>query len=338
MALPQLPESAGQPATDAVAPQSLGPCKVDDKGSLAIALRGGATAGRQRQTFDLVPKTDNPREWNFVMVGEEGSLIVATLAAKEGSVIFQWTEGAVEKAQDAGYLCNCALELASGTHRHLAALRMPIEAEPLPVEIDRHGAPERWQIPFMPAPKQVFVEVAKVEGFQQLRLEPAKAVNLGEQITVWTGPDEKTPLLALRIDTKASTSVLSVSLTPHVKPAGSKTTRAYSKKEATTALNQMSREFTQLQAKSSELKKSKPTPPKGVSTTEFNKKLDEYTKITLPNEIADKQTQIEQLKFLTEFSANTDAKIHFRVYHESDAGPIELLKTYVETAAKGKKK
>jgi serine/threonine protein kinase len=339
VALPELPEAAGQPAGDALAPQTLGPCKLADKAPLEVTLKGGSTASRLKQSFELAPQSGKPRVWEFLLAGGDAPVTIATLSAQDDSVVFQWTEKAVEQPQPARYLCNCLLELTSGTDRHTAALRLPIETDPMIVEVERRGAPLKLQIPDLPPAKRVFIEVARCEGFKQLRVDPAKPVNPGELITVWTGPDEKTPLLALRIDTLTSTRVLTVEVTPHVKVEGAKSTRLFSKKDLTKESNQVTQEFTQLQNKSKALKEKKPTPPKGMSATEFNKKLDEYMKTTLPKEIADRQAQLEQLRFLNEFaSKDTEPKIHFRVFHETGEGPLDLLRTYAEAPAKGKKK
>jgi eukaryotic-like serine/threonine-protein kinase len=324
VSLPELPEATGQPSTDAMSPLVLGPCKLDAGATLVVSLLGadGAIRG-SRQKFDLVPKAGAAREWDFFLTGGAAPVAIATLAAKEGNLVFQWTDEAVKQAASARQLCNCALDLTAETRHIVTALRTPVRGEPLKVEIDKASPAVRWNIGALPMAKQMFIEVTRTEGIKAHRQEPKGPVSVGETFTVGTGKDDKSVALFLKLTTSSTARTVDVKLQPQVKLEGQEL-RNYRRKELLNLQPQIAQEIPVIEA---ELKKTKDKRP----SLPAEKQLQETRVASLANELLNRSNALDQIVYLTSFADNFPgtALMHFRVYYQSQSGDtqIDLLRT-----------
>ena len=316
VSLPPLPDE-----DEAMPPTALGPCKVDDKTMVALALLGGETAIRAtRQKFELQPKGDKHRDWDVVVAGGGSPIAIAALSAKDGGLMFQWKEDGVQQAALAKQLCNCALAL--GTSRQIVVLREAAFGAPLVVEIEKPGAAVKWNIGDLPMAKQVFIDVTRTDGFKRLRQDPKGPISVGDTVIVGTGPAEKSIPLLLKLTTSSTANTIDVRLQPIVKLEGWSEGRPYRRKDLLALQQQSSQELTRLTA---ELRKSKDSRPR----TDPEKEAKDATIKRLANELAAVNTVLDQLRFVIDFMGSTesDAKIHFRVYSHAGDTKIDLLKT-----------
>ncbi len=320
VALPELPDMPDASSAATLSPIELGPCAADEKAKLTINLLGGDTAIRApKQKLELQPKTDSGREWNFVLSGGAAPINVATLAAQNGKLMFQWTEDGVKQAALAKQLCNCALAL--GEKRQIAALRTAERGAPLPVDIDKAGASVKWNIGDLPLAKQVYIEATRAEGFKVLRQEPKNPANVGDALFVHTG--EKTAPLILKLATSSTANAVEVRLQPTVRLEGWPEARPYRRKELVNLQQQQGQDLTILTKEHSTLKS------KSIRLDSPEYKVKEATLERMSKELVALNTVLDQLRFILDFSGATDIppKIHFRVYCLAGDAKIDLLRT-----------
>jgi hypothetical protein len=319
ISLPPLPE-ADSP-TAALKPVSLGRCDLDGDSPIGIVLLGGDTAIRAtRQRFELVPREMSPREWDIQLTGTGETAAVAALSVKNGELLFQWTEVAAAQALVVRHLMNCALTL--GNSKQTLAFRMPQKAQPLVIDIEKPSASVKWTVNNLPLAKQIFLEVTRTEGFPKLRQDPKGATNVGDTVTIGTGPAEKSIPLFLKLNTASAAAAIDVRSQFAVKVESSGDARPYRRKDLTAAQLQYQQELGRLR---SELRKAKDSRPRADAEREAR----EATITRLANEETALNTTLDQLRFILEFAGSTEgaAKIHFRVYFLAGDAKIELLKT-----------
>jgi serine/threonine protein kinase len=322
VSLPELPEAMGQPSTDATAPLVLGPFKIDDAATLIVTLLGADGAIRaSRQKFELQPRPGSTRDWDFFLTGGAAPAVIATLSAKEGNLLFQWTDEGLKQAPLAKQLCNCALDLTSGASHHVAALRTAMNGDPLVVEIDKPSVSAKWNIGDLPVAKQLFLQVTRTEGIKAYRQEPKGPVNVGETLTIATGATDKSTPLHLKLSTSANARAVDIKLMPQVKLEGQEQ-RAYRRKDLLGLQPQVSQEIKLLETQIKQEKARRPT-------QEIEKLARDQKVAALTSEILVRANVEEQLRFLTSFADNFPgtALIHFRVYYQAGDHQIDLLRT-----------
>jgi serine/threonine protein kinase len=328
--LPPLPETAGQSPGEALTAIELGPCRLDDKAPLLVVLHGGETAIRTpRQKFELQGKPGG-RAWDVLMSSGDSPAVVATIAAQEQKLMFQWTGEALKQAPTAQQLANCALELTSDKHRHVAALRLPVLGEPLVVEIDKAGDNAKWLMGNLPSLKSTFLEVTRAEGFKPVKQEPKEPVNPGTTILVWVGPKDKPPPLALKLTSTANLRGVTVNMQPQVKLEGVTDLKPYRRKEVLPLQPQAARDLEILRNQLEAAKRKRPS-------TVADKAVLEGTKTNLTTQVDSRAILLDQLAFLADFTESTagNARLHFRVYHQaSDNVQVDLLITENGSEAK----
>lgn len=324
VSLPDLPDAASAVPNLSVAPAVLGPCTVKDGAPLAIALLGGDTAIRgARQKFELHPREGSPRACDITLSGNGESVAIATLDANNGNLMFRWTEAGARQAALSKQLCNCALAL--GKSRKIVALREAAVGAPLVVEIEKPGAAVKWNIGDLPVAKQIFVEVTQTEGFENLKQDPKNPVNVGDPILIASGPAEKSIPLQFKLNTASTADAIEVKLQTSVKLEGRLDSMAYRRKELLALQPQLREQLTRITADRDSAKAKRPSQP-------AEKEAQKATVDRLAREITSLNILLDQLRYVTDFSATTNgqAKIHFRVYFLCGDTKIDLLKTVQE--------
>jgi serine/threonine-protein kinase len=324
VSLPKLGSAMSDLPPEALAPKALGPCKVDPSILVVTHLRGGEFAARGgRQKFEMAAANNGTakQDWEVNLTGPEGAVLVAKLGVKEGNLTFQWTpEGA--KEANAPYLANCALELSAGTGRHVVALREPVVGPPLVIELEKPGS-AKWLVDHLPDPKSIHFEVTELEGMPRKKFDGDINVlrGVGEDMTVWTGPDDETMPLGIRLTSGISGKNVQVTSAPWLKFEGMKKAEKYSKKIL--AANKAG--ATQ---RLSVLTQQREALPKGEQTEAQRNLLDQ--------EIQALSKGTSQVDAITEFIDKLKGvgKIHFRVFYAAEEGAqVDLLVTSNEPAA-----
>jgi serine/threonine-protein kinase len=319
VALPLLPEGTAQPASDALAPQSLGPCQTADDAIVLAKLKGGETAIRGgKQKLDLQPKGGTaPRDWEFQLIGGDAPLVIATLAAKEDSLVFQWTEAGAKHAAQARQLCNCALDLAAGAGKHVVALRQPASGQPLVVDFEK-ATSVKWTIENLPDPKSIHVEATRFDGLPRQKLQPS-AAPLGDELVLWTGPAEDAMFLSLKLVPSAQGRGVQLAAQPQVKLQGMTKATRFSKKEAAASRQAADAQLANLTGQLNLLSKKKAKKGDAV----------DQAKAQIQNQLDETHKGVAALDQVLTFvsSQQGTSRIHFRVYHEVEDGQIDLLVT-----------
>jgi len=313
-----LPPLAEGMTGEALAPATLGPCQVEGEAIVHASLKGGETAIRgSKLKFDLQPKNGTaPRDWEFHLIGGEAPTVIATLAAKEGNLVFQWTEAAAKQVLHTKQLCNGAIELACGANKHLVALREPAMGAPLAIEFEKPQS-AKWTIENLPDPKSIQIEITKVDGLPKLKQEPIGSAAIGEDLQIWTGPDADSLFLCLRIDTSPQARGLQVASTPQLRlPAMAKPAK-YSKKEVTAARQTTNDQLASLTNQLTLLSKQKKTQQTDAMKGKIQSTIDEMNK----------GAAVIQKLFDFVASMQGIGTIQFRVFHQADDAQIDLLIT-----------
>jgi len=321
VALPKLGNAMSDLPPEALAPKSLGPCKVDPKVLVIARLKGGEFAARGgRQKFELVAASGGTalQDWEVNLTGPEAPLLVAKLGVKEGNLNFQWTpEGA--KEANAPYLANCALELSAGTGHHTVAFREPVVGPPMTIELEKQGT-AKWVVDLLPDPKSIHFEVTKLDGIPRQKFDPENVMRgVGEDMTVWTGVTDDAMPLGIKLTSGISGKNVQITSFPWVKFEGMKKAEKYSKKVlatgragATQRLNALTQQLN--------------------STAKDN----EAQRNLLNLEIEALNKGASQVEALTGFidALQGTGKIHFRVYYLADeTTQVDLLVTSSDAAA-----
>jgi hypothetical protein len=319
--LPKLPTStSAETPAEALAPLVLGPCVVDEKSLVILQLKGGDGAIRGgKQKFEIAAAQGGTalRDWEISLTGGAANIIAALLSVKDNQLTFQWTpEGAKQSA--APLLCNCGLHLSAGPGQHDLAFRTPIKGEPLVVGLDRGGSSVTWKIDLLPDPKKLFIEITTLEGgFLKHKFKERQTLEGTDRTELWTGSDEAAMPLGWRIASTVKNDSIEVDSLPQYQIRGvTRQPKPLVKKE----LAPLEKQFDQ-------------------SRFLVNKKIEAASKAK--GEGAERQANLgkvelekvnaadDQLKELKSLIEDLDGKgaIHFRVYYQTEDGPIDLLVT-----------
>jgi hypothetical protein len=293
---------------------------VDDKQLVIISLKGGDGAIRGgKQKFEIAAAQDGTalRDWEISLTGGANPpLVVALLGVKDNQLTFQWTPAGA-KESSAPLLGNCGLHLSAGAGQHDVALRTPIVAEPLAVNLERVGSTVKWNIDLLPDAKKVFVEITRLEGdFLEHKFKERQTLEGSDSTEVWTGSVPEAMVLGLKITSTVSAQSVQVKSSPQYQ------------------LKSMPRPKLLL-------KKDLGVIEKLLDQGRFvaNKKLELATKAK--GEVAERQKNLTQIELdkvneaaeqLTELKSLIDGldgkgAVHFRVFYQTDDGPIDLLVT-----------
>lgn len=314
--LPPLTSTLAEPA-EPLSPVALGPCVIDEKALVIIHLLGGTGAIRGgKQTFELKEASGGTslREWEISLLTGETGVVVARLEAKDGQLWFQWQRAAPEHVS-AALLRNCALSMSAGADQHKAALRKPVVGAPLAVNYEKPGA-VRWTIESLPDPKSIMIEIGRLEGdFQASKFDkqPLEGSDTGG---VWAGTTEDALILGLKLTTSLTARGIEVKTAPQLKTS-------VMKRPAPLNLREMASE-----EKKVALRRDQLTIQINSLPNQKNEAVDRQRNL-LNVEIDKVNAYGDQLTQLTSLVENLHgkAKIHFRVYYQTDDGEIDLLTT-----------
>ncbi len=328
--LPVLFGDDGNAAPNAFAAKPLGTIVLADKVLCSIYLRGGDGATRAKKVFTI--KNANAglaeRAWEFRMEGssELGDAVVANLEIKDDNKLyFQWTKDAVKDPLSA-HLVNCMLNInltVGGATKDLA-LRKPVVLEPITLEMERAGAKVRWEIPHPPNPDKVFWTVSKLAApFPKHVKEPDQPIpanNGGQLIRFGEKEEDKVMLLKLTSKLRRHLEMNVTAFAQFDKAAEMQPINKASLKKmdqfVTASAQQASIRVQQLAVYnpgSDGAKKQQHEQQKNLA----NQAMAQMTLM---------KAKMEKLKQLHE-SLNGQGKLQFRVFYQTEAGDVTLLRT-----------
>lgn len=171
----QLAEQITLPAPEAgtaSAPVLLGTLAADF--DLSPSLLGAETAAA-RQSFSIQP-AGTTGQWNINLHEGKGAadagVTVAQLVHENGQLSIRWTDQA-QNTSEAGYLGNCVLQLEGAGQRRRITMRQAVDAPALEMNFDRPRDNVRVDIPWLPDPAAVHVELIPPEsGFPPHEFDP----------------------------------------------------------------------------------------------------------------------------------------------------------------------
>lgn len=147
---------------------TLGEVKLEPNGIVFLRLLGGekaTPAGRSALVLNNANSGTAANEWEVASTDAKGAqVIVAKLALKDNQLSFQWTPEAIESPPVAAGLMNCVLQLASGPKTHRVALRKPVEASPIVLNLERPAIKLPVEFATPPDWSAVRVEILSVDS------------------------------------------------------------------------------------------------------------------------------------------------------------------------------
>ncbi|NUQ62370.1 MAG: protein kinase [Pirellulales bacterium] len=142
-----------------------------------LYLLGGEEAMKKSRKYLLERQEADPAKasWTIklqtsVTGSDPQTTDVAKLWRADKALMFQWADGVA--AGEANYLRNCMLQIrVQGASKYLPLLN-PLAVEPLSIDIERGTAKAGFPIKWLPEGDALKVEITKVEGPENYRIEP----------------------------------------------------------------------------------------------------------------------------------------------------------------------
>lgn len=329
--LPPLFDDEGEPHPQAQQRKPLGTIVLADKVLCSIYMRGGDGATRGRKVFTIRNANGGlaEREWEIRLEGSDigGENIVARLKLEDDhKLYFQWSEEAVQDEASA-HLINCMLNvnLTVGGATKDVALRRPVIVEPITLDMERTGTKVRWEIPTPPDPNKVYLQITnRPPPFPKSTVEPDKPVNMDRATQmIRVGEKEENQVLVLKVDSDMKRNV-EVNVT-----AWAQFNKAAKPERINKASLKKMEMAAQTAAQAAGIKVAQLAALKPPGNDRQKKQQLDQAK-----NLADQQLKywtevngkMETLKQLYE-QLNGNAKINFRVYYQTEAGEITLLRT-----------
>lgn len=326
--LPPL-EEKGKPVADATKPFLLGAIKLPPKALCLMNLKGGdnaiATNAKQKFMLEAGNNGTSERDWDIKLVteGSANPVVVAKLGIADDQLNFQWTEEATRPMSPAPYLRNCVIGMSAGSGSHQMALRQPLTAEPMKVDLDRPMS-AKFTIEYPPNPKQIVVHLGPPEGkFPAfMKFEKPELTAKKDTTVFMTGPSDEAKLLHVRFDSKMSSKLLQIDAFPQYQ------------------IHLMPRPDRFLKATLPKLILSTDTDSRialeGQKNLEANKVIPAAEKAALKTQVtktvADMERRKSEAVMLQDLvkAIQGQARIHFQVFYEADTETKIIL---VETGA-----
>ena len=312
--LPPL-EAKGKPVPEATKPFLLGAIKLPPKALCLINLKGGenaiSTNAKQKFVLEAGNNGTSERDWEIKIVtaGSPAAVIVAKLGIADDQLNFQWTDEATKLLTSAPYLCNCVLTMSAGTGSHQLALRQPVTAEPMKVDLDKPMS-AKYTIDYPPNPKQIVIQLAPPEGkFTKFKFEKPELTAKKDSTVFMTGPADETMLLHFWLNCSMSNKLLTIAAKPAYKIHGMNQPKPWMKNVATQIIPATEQANTQaLQRQAAIAGAGLNAEQKAAQETQANK-LVEDTGI--------QKTQAVMLTDLVK-DLQGEGKLHFQILYEAD--------------------
>ncbi len=318
--LPKLEPAMTDPPPAALAPLVIGPCPPD----ATAQLKGGEHAMRGAKTKFLLTEGKDEQslgKWDVVMTGAQAPFTIAQFSIQNEQLAFQWMpEGA--RHEYSPFLSNCKLVLSAGADQHELALREPLKGESLLVDLEKPGATVKWNLDFLPDPRKLVVEVARLgEAFPAHNFNPSQSMeDLPDETLVWMGADPENALLGIKFESSQTPKFVQVKGTGLLKQGGSakpilsRTLQSIEKEidQARFGLVTQEKVLTNQSGGTDDQKKLRKKALENVKAQqeELNARGEEFNKL---------QQLVEELKGKSE--------VHFRVYFLADDTQVDLVVT-----------
>jgi hypothetical protein len=217
-------------------------------------------------------------------------------------------------------LCNCGLHLSAGPGQHDLAFRTPIKGEPLVIDLEK-PAGVKWQIDALPDLTKVFVAVTRLEGpFEKHKFDKSDQFEATNDSTiVWMGAADDAMPLGIKISSSSSTRGVELKTSALLKTSSMPKAKPFQKRDLKTLESGISRQMNSINQQIAAL-------PKAGNNENPMLKQQRGLLSTRLEELDAAGKQVEELKGAVE-ALDGKGAIHFRVYYQTEDGPIDLLVT-----------
>ncbi len=323
------PLGSGDSASDAV---SLGKIHLAKDGKLELSFV--SAGGKGSPKFNVAPSADASKvnSWEVQVDGAADAKPFASLAMSNGELQFQWLAGA-KAPQD--QFKNGLLKLKVGDKERVTPLRKYKDAQPLVVDVDKPPMSVAAEIDALPDPEHVYLQVLKLES-ADLTFDTKP----GDTLWLKTAPKPKDqPLMAIGgIDGKKATDkapkVLGlafsfVAVNKNKVKFDAAPQYQFNNQWSRFVPKQVSALLVQVKAKQQGLTDGLALLTEQAKTAKLapqvKPKIDEINKTLLPAANA----EVKQLDELNKIigSANTKAKVHYRIYEKIEDREVDLVRT-----------
>lgn len=256
----RLPRTVSLPPPDAgTQPVVLGEVVLGPRDIVFARLLGGSQAVRGKEEIKLASADGGlaARKWTVSLERTGSKTPIATFEIVEGKLQFHWEPQAAGN-KSAAHLANTVLSLSSSGQIHKLALREPVVAPPLPIDLNRASTSQKYRIAASPDPAVLFAEVVRLsDGLPKAAYDPDKSIPLARKsLKIRLGEKPEESLFFLELSFKASRSQITVSVKPYfqVDPDTPSKVRTITAREVASLLKQQEIQQQQLVAQIQQIK------------------------------------------------------------------------------------
>ncbi len=256
----RLPRTASLPPPDTgTQPVVLGEVVLGPRDIVFARLLGGSQAIRGKEEIKLASADGGlaARKWTVSLERTGSKTPIATFEIVEGKLQFHWEPQAAGN-KSAAHLANTILSLSSSGQIHKLALREPVVAPPLPIDLNRASTSQKYRIAASPDPVVLFAEVVRLsDGLPKAAYDPDKSIPLARKsLKIRLGDKPEESLFFLELGFKASRSQITVSVKPYfqVDPDTPSKVRTITAREVASLLKQQELQQQQLVAQIQQIK------------------------------------------------------------------------------------
>lgn len=291
------------------------------EGQCYIRMRGGEHALRGNRVFSMRNSDRGTADWDWdinLRDGSEGSEVkIAHLTLNEQSeLLFRWMPAA-QKDSAAAHLMNCVFALTCRGQTHTLALRQPVQATGLDVNLKESANRHTIRVPNAPDPEKIRLEIKNVRG-SEYSMEPQSVLPV-ERAEAWIKLEEGGGILSLRLEVDMRRD-LQLVVTPHAQWNPDMRPERINVRQLQQLRNQRMAAVNQWGAmvqKGQAFMKSK--------ASEQEKKQASQHLRNYENELRLSQESLSRFEQFEQMLENARLEIVFRVFYDADGSETNLL-------------
>lgn len=308
---------------DALEPTTLGVVHTirTREGQCYIRMRGGEYAMRGNRVFSMRNSDRGTADWDWdiqLRDGSEGTEIkIAHLALNDQLELqFQWMPAAQNDPATA-HLMNCVFSLTCRGQTHTLALRQPMPATGLAVNLKESANRHTIKLATAPDPEKIRLEIKNVRG-SKYAMEPHPVLP-AERGEAWIKLEEGGGMLSLRLEVDMRRD-LQLTVTPHAQLNPDARPERINVRQLPQLKNQRMAAVNQWAAlvqKGQAFMKSKAPEQEKKQASQHLRNYENELKLSQEN-----FSRFEQFEQMLE---NTQLEIIFRVFYDADGSETDLL-------------
>lgn len=291
------------------------------EGQCYIRMRGGEYAMRGNRVFSMRNSDRGTADWDWdinLRDGSEGTEIkIAHLALNDQLELqFQWMPAA-QNDPAAAHLMNCVFALTCRGQTHTLALRQPMPATGLAVNLKESANRHTIKLANAPDPEKIRLEIKNVQG-SEYAMEPHPVLP-AERGEAWIKLEEGGGMLSLRLEVDMRRD-LQLTITPHAQLNPDARPERINVRQLPQLKNQRMAAVNQwgaLVQKGQAFMKSKAPEQEKKQASQHLRNYENELKLSQEN-----FSRFEQFEQMLE---NAQLEIIFRVFYDADGSETDLL-------------